>query len=60
MKAFEQRLPEEHFIRIHKSYIVNLNRIESFNNTIVQVCGKQMPLSRKRKARFMDAIGVVS
>ncbi len=60
MKAFEQQLPEEHFIRIHKSYIINLNRIESFNNTIVQVCGKQMPLSRKRKARFMDVLGMVS
>ncbi|MGB7393980.1 MAG: LytTR family DNA-binding domain-containing protein [Pricia sp.] len=58
MKAFEKRLPEEQFLRIHKSYIINLDRIENFNNTVVQVCGKQMPLSRKRKARLMDALGV--
>jgi DNA-binding LytR/AlgR family response regulator len=58
MKAFEQRLPVEHFLRIHKSYIINLDHIENFNNTVVQVCGKQMPLSRKRKARLMDALGV--
>jgi DNA-binding LytR/AlgR family response regulator len=58
MKAFEKRLPDEHFLRIHKSYIINLDRIENFNNTVVQVCGKQMPLSRKRKERLMDALGV--
>lgn len=56
MKAFEKRLPECQFLRIHKSYIINLNRIEKFNNTIVEVCGKQMPLSRKRKSKFMSAL----
>ena len=58
MKAFEQKLPENRFLRIHKSYIINLNRIENFNATEVQVCGKQMPLSRKRKSRLLDALGV--
>ena len=58
MKAFEKRLPGEHFVRIHKSFIINLDRIENFNNTVVQVCGKQMPLSRKRKSTLMDALGV--
>ena len=56
MKAFEQRLPEDQFLRIHKSYIISLKRIEKFNNTVVEVCGKQMPLSRKRKAKFMSAL----
>ena len=56
MKAFEERLPDDQFLRIHKSYIINLKRIEKFNNTVVEVCGKQMPLSRKRKAKFMSAL----
>lgn len=58
MKAFEQKLPENRFLRIHKSYIINLDRVENFNTTAVQVCGKQMPLSRKRKSRLLDALGV--
>ncbi len=57
MKAFEQKLPENRFLRIHKSYIINLDRIENFNNTAVQVCGKRMPLSRKRKSKLLDALG---
>ncbi len=58
MKAFEQKLPENRFLRIHKSYIINLDRVENFNTTAVQVCGKQMPISRKRKSRLLDALGV--
>ncbi len=58
MKAFEQKLPEHRFLRIHKSYIINLHHIENFNNTEVQVCGKQMPLSRKRKSKLLKALGV--
>src|SRR5580658_2877486 len=29
MKKMEDALPEKHFIRVHKSYIVSLNRIDS-------------------------------
>ncbi|MDT7827097.1 LytTR family DNA-binding domain-containing protein [Pricia sp. S334] len=56
MKAIEGRLPEDNFLRIHKSYIVNLKRIETFSNTIVQVGGKQLPLSRKRKSKFLSVL----
>lgn len=58
MKAFQERLPKEKFLRIHKSYIINMDRLENFNNSTVQVCGKQMPLSRKRRSEFMSALGV--
>jgi len=32
MKSFVQRLPEDKFLRIHKSYIVNLEKVEKFNS----------------------------
>ena len=34
MKAFEKELPEGKFLRIHKSYIVNLDKIDRFNKII--------------------------
>ncbi|CAM3473401.1 LytR/AlgR family response regulator transcription factor [Zobellia roscoffensis] len=57
MKAFEERLPNSQFVRIHKSYIINLKRIEKFNNTMVEVEGKKITLSRSRRDSFMSAIG---
>ena len=32
MKSFENDLPQEKFIRVHKSFIVNLNKIDKFNS----------------------------
>ena len=37
MKAFEQELPEGKFLRIHKSYIVNLKKIERFDSKNVEI-----------------------
>lgn len=58
MKAFEKQLPTEQFIRIHKSYIINVDRVENLNHAIVEVDGKQMPISRKRRPSLMNALGI--
>ena len=43
MKAFEEQLPSEQFLRIHKSFIINLNKIENFTNIMVEIDGKKCP-----------------
>ncbi|MEP5111262.1 MAG: LytTR family DNA-binding domain-containing protein [Nonlabens ulvanivorans] len=37
MKSFENELPSDEFLRIHKSYIVNLRKIEKFNSKAVEL-----------------------
>lgn len=56
MKSFEKQLPSERFLRIHKSYIVNLEKVEKFNSKIVEVNGKQIPLSRNKKQELSEAL----
>ena len=56
MKAFITRLPEDKFLRIHKSYIVNLDKVEKFNSAHVEVCGKKIPLSRHKKIDLEEAL----
>ncbi|NER11948.1 response regulator [Leptobacterium flavescens] len=56
MKAFEKELPSDRFLRIHKSYIVNLDKIQKFNSKNVEVNGKQIPLSRNKKAELTEAL----
>ncbi len=41
-----ERLPES-FIRIHRSYIVNLNCIEAYANGVVTIKDQDLPISRK-------------
>lgn len=46
MTEFENRLPADSFLRIHKSYIVNLNVITGFNTTHVLLKNAELPIGR--------------
>ncbi len=59
MKEWEQRLPEEQFLRIHRSIIVNLNHVERidqwFSNTCrvhVRGLAEPLPMSQRFSAQF--------
>jgi len=56
MKAFESLLPPERFLRIHKSYIVNLDKVERYNSKVIELEKEQLPLSRNRKADLIEAL----
>ncbi len=56
MKAFEALLPADRFLRIHKSYIVNIEKVERYNSKIVELDNEQLPLSRNRKAELFEAL----
>jgi DNA-binding LytR/AlgR family response regulator len=43
-------------MRIHKSYIVNLEKVEKFSGSQVEVCGHQIPLSRNKKTLLEEAL----
>ncbi len=56
MKSFEQQLPGNKFLRIHKSYIVNLEKVERFGSKNVEVGGRKIPLSRNKKTELEEAL----
>jgi len=56
MKAFEALLPKERFLRIHKSYIVNLDKVERYNSKVIELDNEQLPLSRNRKTELIEAL----
>ena len=56
MKAFENELPAGKFLRIHKSYIINLKKIERYNSRYVEIDNFQIPLSRNKKNHLNRAL----
>ncbi len=47
MKALEAMLPENEFVRVHKSYIVPRHRIESYSRTLLTLTGgTKVPVGR--------------
>lgn len=49
MQALEQLLPEEAFLRIHRSYMVSVDKIQSFSQNHVEVKEKELPIGRLYK-----------
>lgn len=46
MKSVESRFPESRFVRVHRSFIVNLARITSIEDGTILVGGKQVPIGQ--------------
>lgn len=56
MKELETKLPANQFIRIHKSYIVDLTKIKEISNNQVKILNRQIPVGRQYKAQFQSFI----
>lgn len=52
MKAVEQKLPEEKFMRIHRSYIVNLEKIDTIERSRIVFGKEYIPVSDQYKEKF--------
>jgi DNA-binding LytR/AlgR family response regulator len=46
ISSIEEALPKTNFVRIHRSFIVALNKIESFTNNTVEIAKQELPISR--------------
>jgi two-component system, LytTR family, response regulator len=58
MKAFENELPKERFVRVHKSYIINIDKVERFNSKFAEIGASKIPLSRNKKEDLVKALDV--
>ena len=49
LASLEEMLPSNEFVRIHKSFIIAINKIESFNADLVEIGSKEIPVGRSFK-----------
>lgn len=60
MKSLEEKLPEQFFVRVHRSYIVNLEKINSIHaddiEIIVKAQAKQIPIGNNYSDHFNKII----
>ena len=57
LKEINLLLPENHFFRIHNSFIINLNKIKEFlksDGYVILEDNHKIPVSRQRKSDFLE------
>ena len=50
ISLLEKLLPDDMFVRIHRSFIVSIPHVESYHTYAVELLGKQLPVGRHYKA----------
>jgi len=50
----EEALPHPQFFRIHKSYIIALDKLEAFGKNHVQIMGEEIPIGSMYKNAFLE------
>ncbi len=60
MKSLEETLPSDRFIRVHRSFIVNLSKIRIIERNRIVFGKVYIPVSDSYKDRFMEAISRTS
>lgn len=56
MKKMEETLPQTQFIRVHKSYIISLDKIESIERSRISIVGKIIPIGDTYREEFFKRI----
>jgi len=59
LKAVEEKMGPHQFMKVHRSYIVNLRKIKDIQDNSVVVEGKVIPISKSLKAGVMLKLNVV-
>ncbi len=56
LKTMEKQLPFDRFCRIHRSYLVNLSKVQGMRGGKILVGGEELPLSDSCKAAFFELL----
>jgi len=56
LKEIDDRLPAEHFLRIHRSFIINLRHVDEVAGTHVVIGKKAVPLSKTLRRELMNRL----
>ena len=54
MQSLEEKLPSKLFMRVHRSFIVNLNKIKTIERNCIVFGKKYIPVSESYKSKFME------
>ncbi len=56
MASLEEMLPRDAFFRIHRSWLVNIRRIDSVAGNRIFVAGRELPVSARRMSELLGSV----
>jgi DNA-binding LytR/AlgR family response regulator len=59
LKTLADKFPEDRFMRVHRSYIVNLDCIEAIEDNYLQIGEQNIPVGKTHKAELMRKLSII-
>ena len=59
LKAVEQRLPADKFLRVHRSYMVAVNKIDTIQEGVLIINGKPVPVADAYRASLNKRMNIL-
>jgi len=59
LKNIDMKLPTAHFLRIHRSYIVNISQIDEVASTNIVIGKKAIPITKQLKVELMKRLQTI-
>lgn len=59
LKKIEEKLPESSFLKIHRSYIINLSKIVDIEDNSVLIAQDVIPISRSNKVGLLERLNLL-
>ena len=56
IKSLEEQLPAGIFSKVHKSFIVNINKVKSIEGNILDIGNQKIPISQNLKEKVIAEI----
>lgn len=56
----DEHLPDGCFLRVHRSFIINLKKLDSWNSHEVEISGETIPIGRTYKREALDVLSANS
>lgn len=59
LKAVEEKIKNQPFMKVHRSYIVNLKKIKDIQDNTLVIDGKVIPISKNLRSEVMERINII-
>ncbi len=59
LKDMDDKLPNKHFLRVHRSYIVNISQIDEVAQTHLVISKKAIPVSKSQKEELLKRLQTI-
>ena len=59
LKYIEEKLPSQKFLRVHRSYIINLNKIDSLHDGYAFIDANKIPVSKSHKDQLYNRLNLL-